>query len=173
MVIAGIRSSQDTDSIDQDGGVSLPRIDVHTLRIDEHDAVRSLILSGLVEHWGTIDQRLNRDLDDLAATYAKGTILVACDGGEVVGTGTVFPRDHASAEIVRMSVSPAYRRTGLGRRLVDELVKTAQEWAMSRVVLETSAHWTEVVQFYVGCGFTVTHFETGEFGRDAWFEMKL
>jgi phage/plasmid-like protein (TIGR03299 family) len=31
----------------------------------------------------------------------------------------------------------------------------------------------EVVEFYKRCGFTPTHFESGAFGRDAWFEMKL
>ena len=44
---------------------------------------------------------------------------------------------------------------------------------MSRVVLETSEAWTDAVEFYIRCGFTPTHFESGTFGRDAWFEMKL
>ena len=72
-----------------------------------------------------------------------------------------------------MSVVRTYRRTGLGRRLVEDLVATACSWGMSRVVLETSAHWQDAVEFYVRCGFTQTHFESGTFGRDAWFEMKL
>jgi len=41
------------------------------------------------------------------------------------------------------------------------------------VVLETSAHWTDVVEFYVRCGFTQTHVESGAFGDDAWFEMNV
>ncbi len=48
-----------------------------------------------------------------------------------------------------------------------------RSWGMSRVVLETSAHWTDALEFYVRCGFTQTHFEPGTFGPDAWFEMKL
>jgi putative acetyltransferase len=148
-------------------------VEVHELRPDEQDAVRLLILSGLAEHWGTVDPALNRDLDDLASTYADGRVVVARDGGDVVGTGTVIPRDGGIAEIVRMSVAPRYRRTGLGRRLVEELVETARGWRAEQVVLETSAHWTEVVDFYECCGFTLTHFDEGEFGRDAWFAMKL
>jgi putative acetyltransferase len=148
-------------------------VDVHELRPEEQDAVRSLILGGLAEHWGTVDPALNRDLDDLAATYADGRVVVASEDGEVIGTGTVIPRDGGTAEIVRMSVAPAYRRTGLGRRLVEELVAAARGWGAEHVVLETSAHWSEVVEFYGRCGFTLTHFETGEFGRDAWFVMQL
>lgn len=132
-----------------------------------------MILAGLGEHWGHVDPALNRDVDDLAATYAAGSVLVACDGEQGVGTGTIVPRGQRSAEIVRMSVAPAYRRTGLGRRLVGVLVEQARSWGMDRVVLETSAHWTDVVEFYLRCGFTQTHFEDGEFGRDAWFEMRL
>jgi putative acetyltransferase len=153
--------------------MSCPGVEVRELQPDLQDAVRSLILAGLEEHWGPVDPSLNRDLDDLAATYNDGTVLVACDGGRVVGTGTVVPRDGITAEIVRMSVVSAYRRTGLGRRLVEDLVETARAWGMTRIVLETSAHWTDVVLFYERCGFELTHFETGEFGRDAWFEMRL
>jgi GNAT superfamily N-acetyltransferase len=116
---------------------------------------------------------LNPDLADLASTYASGRTLVACDGRVVVGTGTVIPRNEATAEIVRMSVAQQYRRAGVGHRLVVDLVEIARQWGMERVVLETSAHWTEVVQFYERCGFTLTHFEDGSFGRDAWFELKL
>ena len=101
----------------------------------------------MAEHWGTVDPTLNRDLDDIAATYAGGRTLVAFDGDRVVGTGTVVRHADGggSAEIVRMSVAPEYRRTGLGRRLVSELVDVARRWGVSRIVLETTAHWTEVV----------------------------
>ena len=72
-----------------------------------------------------------------------------------------------------MSVAPDYRRAGVGRRLVADLVDIARQWGMERVILETSAHWTEAIEFYERCGFNLTHFEEGEFGRDAWFELKL
>ena len=160
-------------TFDQDVVMDLANVDLHDLRPDEQDAVRSLILEGLREHWGSVDPALNPDLDDLATTYAAGRVLVASDGAAVVGTGAVIRHDDTTAEIVRMSVVRTYRRTGLGRRLVEELVATARGWRMTRVVLETSAHWTDAVEFYGRCGFTQTHFESGDFGRDAWFEMNL
>ena len=168
-----VSADPSTLSFDQDVGMALATVDIHDLSADEQDAVRSLILKGLGEHWGSFDPSLNPDLDDFAVTYAAGRILVATDDGTVVGTGTVMRRDAMTAEIVRMSVVRRYRRTGLGRRLVEELVATARGWGMSRVVLETSAHWTDVVEFYVRCGFTQAHFESGDFGCDAWFEMRL
>ena len=160
-------------SIRSDVGVSDSSIDVGALGPEQHDEVRTLILNGLGEHWGSVDDTLNPDLADLTSSYGSGRTLVACDGRRVVGTGTVIQRDGTSAEIVRMSVAPDYRRTGVGRRLVADLVDTARQWGVDRVILETSAHWTEVVEFYERCGFTLTHFEEGAFGRDAWFELKL
>jgi GNAT superfamily N-acetyltransferase len=153
--------------------VSDSSIDVGALGPGQHDDVRTLILSGLGEHWGSIDDTLNPDLTDIAASYAAGRTLVACDGRRVVGTGTLIPRDGATAEIVRVSVAAPYRRAGVGRRLVADLVDTARHWRMQRVILETSAHWNEVVEFYERCGFTLTHFEDGDTGRDAWFELSL
>jgi ribosomal protein S18 acetylase RimI-like enzyme len=135
--------------------------------------VRHLILDGLAEHWGSIDESLNRDLDDIAVSYAEGTTLVACVGDEVVGTGTVVRRDESAAEIVRMSVAPMYRRRGLGRRLVAELVEAARNLGATRVILETSSRWTEVIAFYSACGFDVIGEQDGAFGTDTWFEMQL
>ena len=160
-------------AVRSDVGVSNSNIDVDALAAEQHDDVRTLILSGLGEHWGSVDDALNPDLADLTSTYSSGRTLVACDGRRVVGTGTVIPRDGATAEIVRMSVAQEYRRAGVGRRLVADLVEIARQWGMERVILETSAHWTEVIQFYERCGFTLTHFEDGQFGRDAWFELTL
>jgi GNAT superfamily N-acetyltransferase len=72
-----------------------------------------------------------------------------------------------------MSVDSGHRRAGVGRLLLDELVAVARRWGVERLVLETTAAWTDVVRFYARSEFTLTHFTDGEFGRDAWFEMKL
>ena len=105
---------------------------VREMRPDESDAVRSLILDGLVEHWGTIDPALNRDLDDLGGRSDR-VVLVATDEHRVVGTGTIIRRDDRCAEIVRMSVAHDHRRTGVGQLLVEELVdRTAVERRPSR-----------------------------------------
>jgi len=146
--------------------------EIRRMQTDESDAVRALILEGLREHWETIDPGLNRDLDDLEAAGDR-LVLVATDGRQVVGTGTIVRRNEHCAEIVRMSVDAGHRRAGLGRLLLDELVAAARHWRVERLVLETTASWTDVVRFYERSGFTLTHFAEGEFGRDAWFEMKL
>ena len=141
---------------------------------ESHDEVRRLVLDGLAEHWGDVDESLNPDLDDMLRAYAGGRTLVARDDeGAIVGTGTLRPHGSNEAEIVRMSVRTDSRRFGLGRRLVDELVATARGWGCEAVVLETTTAWTEVVAFYQRCGFAITHVEHGDFGSDTWFRLEL
>lgn len=139
---------------------------------DENEGeVRALILAGLSDHWGSIDEMLNPDLDDMTVSYRHGrTVLVRDDDGILVGTGTIVPRSSTVAEILRMSVAAGRRGDGIGRQIVDELVATAERWGVEVVVLETSTSWSEVVSFYLRCGFSISRVEEGEFGSDTWFE---
>jgi GNAT superfamily N-acetyltransferase len=135
--------------------------------------VRSLILAGLGEHWGFVDETLNPDLDDIAESYADGVTVVAEMNSRVVATGTVVRRADGVAEIVRMSVDPACRRQGLGAAIVKALVDTARAWGASSVILETSTAWREVIAFYLTCGFHIVREVEGAFGSDTWFELEI
>ena len=135
--------------------------------------VEALIRAGLAEHWGSVDESFNPDLRDIARSYASGVTLIAEYEDGLVGTGTIVPVDEHVAEIKRMSVHADCRRIGVGRAIADELVAIAERWGKSRVVLETSADWDAVVDFYLGCGFVLTHRHDGDFGLDAWFERTI
>ena len=151
-----------------------PSIGVRDMRAGDAAVVRSLVLAGLAEHWGSVDPSLNPDLDDLAAAHPGSRTVVAVDpAGTIVGTGTVVPRGADSAEVVRMSVATSWRGAGVGRLVLDALIEVALSWGVQRLVLETTADWTDTVAFYERCGFRITHHEDGEFGRDAWFERVL
>lgn len=154
------------------------RVDDSKVQVSEFEAadqgeVQRLIVGGLGEHWGHIDVTLNPDLDDIGASYGHGYTVVVRGGGDIVATGTVVPHDPSTAEIIRMSVAAEHRRSGLGRLVVDELLSRARSWGVSAIVLETSTHWTDVVSFYLSCGFTITHRESGSFGEDTWFRLEL
>jgi GNAT superfamily N-acetyltransferase len=148
-------------------------VEVRDFTPADQATVRALVLAGLADHWGEVDASLNPDLDDIAAAYAGGCTLVAEVDGAIVGTGTVVPRDALTAEIVRMSVARAARGRGIGRLLVDRLARRAADLGATRLVLETTADWHDTVAFYRSCGFEITHYDDGRFGRDAWFERRL
>jgi putative acetyltransferase len=146
---------------------------VDDFRPHDQDAVRTLVLRGLADHWGASDGSLNHDLDDIGATYGSGRTVVVRDSADIVATGTLVRRDDATAEIVRMSVDGSRRRSGLGRLVVDQLLATARAWGCARVILETTATWDEVIAFYISCDFAITHHTDGPFGGDVWFERRL
>ncbi len=128
----------------------------------EHQTdVKRLILEGLTEHWGQLDATKNPDLNDIGATYAQATFLVAWWHGSIVGTGALLPRSAQRAAIVRMSVAASLRRHGIGSCLLQHLVAHAQARGYRRLVLETTATWQDVIAFYQQYGFQITHYCDG------------
>ncbi len=132
-------------------------------------AVKTLILSGLADHWGTLDPAKNPDLNDIAETYKDACFLVAKQQGELVGCGALVPRTPDTAEIVRMSVATNARRQGLGRRILAALCEEARARGFRCVMLETTQTWSEVIAFYQSFGFRITHYKDG----DVYFELPL
>ncbi len=45
------------------------QISIKPFESEDQEAVQSLILAGLAEHWGEIDPTLNPDLNDIGAYY--------------------------------------------------------------------------------------------------------
>jgi GNAT superfamily N-acetyltransferase len=135
---------------------------------DQQEA-RCLILAGLGEHWGFIDPACNPDLEDISASYPGASFMVARIDGRLVCTGALVPRGEEAAEVVRMSVAPDLRRQGIGRQMLSRLVEQARRRGFRRVYLETTAHWQEVIDFYLDYGFTITHYQEG----DVYFNLDL
>ena len=135
----------------------------------DQPAVKALVLAGLADHWGTLDPSKNPDLNNIAATYKGAYFLVAKQEGKVVGCGALVPRSPDTAEVVRMSVATAARRQGLGRRILSALCAEAKARGFRRVMLETTQTWSEVIAFYQGFGFRITHYKDG----DVYFELLL
>lgn len=148
------------------------RISIEPFESKDQHAVRSLILAGLAEHWGEeVDPTLNPDLNDIAASYRDATFLVARLDGRIVGCGAVVPRSDQTAEIVRMSVAPEFRRQGIGKEILARLCQEARKSGCGRIVLETTSTWHGVIRFYERFGFRVTHRRNGPFGGEVHFAL--
>jgi GNAT superfamily N-acetyltransferase len=136
---------------------------------EDQQAVKELILAGLVDHWGVLDPTKNPNLNDIATSYAGADFLVAWRGDEIVGSGACVPRSGEVAEIVRMSVRKDLRGCGLGGRILRELLARARAGGVRRIVLETTETWAEVIAFYQHFGFQITHHKDG----DVYFFLEL
>jgi putative acetyltransferase len=130
---------------------------------------KALVLAGLEEHWGTLDPTLNPDLNEIAASFRSGCFLTAWRGADLVGTGGFVPAGADCVQISRMSVRRDLRGQGLGRRILQCLLSEAHQRGLRRVILETTETWQDVVRFYLGAGFHITHRLDG----DIYFEQNL
>lgn len=134
-------------------------------------AARALILTGLGEHWGYIDETLNPDLDGISEAYPPETsyFLVAEEDGALIGAGCLTEDDAETGRLVRMSVASAARGKGIGRRLVAELEAAARARGYTRLVCETTEDWVDATGLYLATGFT----EVGIWDGDRHFEKRL
>lgn len=144
-------------------------LDIRPFRSRDQAAARRLILSGLQERWGHLDETKNPDLDDIAAAYAGGLFLVAYRGERLVATGALLAEGEGVGRIVRMSVARDVRRRGVGRRMLQALLEAARARGYGKVALETTATWADAVAFYRREGFRSLGIRHG----DMHFEKEL
>lgn len=131
--------------------------DIHTRPFAPSDqaAARALILNGLGEHFGFIDETLNPDLDDIAASYlAPGHLFLVAEYQQtLVGTGCLLIQPGASGQLVRVSTHYAYRRLGIARAICQQLIEHARQRGLRRLIVETNRDWYDAIRLYQQLGF--------------------
>lgn len=139
-------------------------IALRPFRPQDQAAVRALVLAGLGDHWGWIDETINPDLDDIAGVYvaAGAAVVVAWLGDEVVGAGTLVAEGADAGRLVRMSVSRDHRGRGIGRTLVRHLLDEARARGYRRVHVETTETWADAIGLYRACGFQIEGYRDGD-----------
>src|SRR3984893_5817665 len=92
---------------------------------------------------------------DLPGKYARpeGVVLIAWTAVEAVGIVAYRPLDHRICEMKRLYVLPRFRGTGLGRLLVEELVRDARSHGYRRMVLDTLPSMRPAQALYSAMGF--------------------
>ena len=81
------------------------------------------------------------------------TVVVGCDN-EPSACGGIKPFDDDTVEIKRIFVKPAFRRLGLGARVIQRLEELAVSGGFSRAVLETATDMAAAQALYLQCGYT-------------------
>lgn len=144
---------------------------VREFRPQDQAVVRDLIQSGLRSRWGAdFDESANPDTDDLWTNYVEpGGEIVVCEvDGMIAAVGilTIEPSPAYTSTVTtdaelprlrRISVSDDHRRQGLGRLIVDELVRKAAGRGATNVLVSTDTPWTDAVALYRSCGFKPIH----------------
>lgn len=137
----------------------------------DQTATRRLVLNGLGDHFGHIDESMNPDLDDIETHYLSHGhhFILAERAGTLVGAGALIEESPGTGRLVRMSVDRAHRGQGIGRTLVTHLVAEARARGYHRVVIETNDDWWDAIGLYRACGFT----EFDRHGGDVHMALEL
>ena len=96
---------------------------------------------------------------DAAARAADGTLLVAVEGGRVVGTATLYLTDSSEqwrpgdAMFRFLAVDPAARGRGIGRALFQACLDRAKAAGKRRMALHTTAWMGTARAMYERAGF--------------------
>jgi len=134
-------------------------------------ACNRLVLEGFAEHFGELQHTLNSDLNDIFATYtaAGHSFFVAEVGEEIIGTGAIVKESRDVGRIVRLSVQKDYRRFGIAREIVSQLLSEAGRLKLTCVNVETNLDWFAAINLYESLDFSIV-------GRDEesiHFQLKL
>lgn len=133
--------------------------------------VQAYLADALVDpdHWYV------EELRDAGRRAADATVLVAVDGGEVVGTITLAPAGTRYAEIAgpgemelrMLAVDPGARGRRLGERLMRAAIERGLGWGAHAVVLSTMPEMRSAQRVYdrMGLRRVPERDWTGENGR--------
>jgi len=125
---------------------------------------RDLIESGL--GWSWSPERVTRSMAE------KNTItLVAAERGHVVAFAIAFfGEEHAHLSL--LAVRPSHQRQGIGRRLMDWLLKSARVAGTASIHLELRSRNQAARRFYRALGFVETAYVPGYYrGREMALRM--
>ena len=135
------------------GGEEPASVTIRPLVPRDQDATRRLILEGLGEHFGFIDEEINRDLEDITTSYAEALFLVAVRDASIIGTGAVIHASEGIAQVARMSTDRRYRRQGIAKAILAQLLDHSRAGGYRRAVVTTNDDWEDAIGFYKAHGF--------------------
>ncbi len=127
------------------------------------DQVWALHREGVLEttpRYLEVDPKYEDDLRDIAAAYLSpgSNFWVAQIGGKgpLVAMVGIRRIDAETGRLRRMRVTAAWRRRGIGRRLLDSAEAFCRAQGYRRIILDTTEQQTAAHRLYEGAGFVRT-----------------
>lgn len=135
-----------------------PVIDFVQVRSDD-DIARAREIFREYEAWIETDlcfQSFEQELAELPGKYAppEGRLLLAYDQDDLAGCVALRKIGEGVCEMKRLFVRPAFHGKGIGRRLIDQVVKEARDIGYQRMRLDTlPPRMNKAIALYRRLGF--------------------
>lgn len=134
------------------------------LAYDEIDSIKELFTeyrNMLVETYKDVEGvsscfvSFQEELDTLKDKYAlpKGRLYIAKYDGKIAGCVGLRPLDDYCCEVKRLYVRNEFRSLGIGKLLMEYIIKDGKELNYDLIVLDTFLHLERVVDLYYKLGF--------------------
>jgi ribosomal protein S18 acetylase RimI-like enzyme len=121
-------------------------------------------------------EKADDDLLDNPLKYLEhgSFILLAHYHDEIVGTVTLSPLENDTFEIMKLGVIDAYKRLGIGRKLLQTCIDICHKKEVKLITLDTSSKLVNAIKLYEKFGFehielTASYYESA----DVKMELKL
>lgn len=98
---------------------------------------------------------LKETIDDVAARFKAGPILLAHDGGELVGSLYCAIKEDG-LYLTRMAVRPARQQQGIGRALLKAAEAEARRLGAQKLTLRVRLNLPKNRAYFARAGFVVT-----------------
>jgi ribosomal protein S18 acetylase RimI-like enzyme len=121
-------------------------------------------------------EKADDDLLDNPQKYLEhgSFIFLAHFNDEIVGTVTLNPLENNSFEIMKLGVIAAYKRLGIGRKLLQTCMDICYKKEVKLITLETSSKLVNAIKLYEKFGFVHTEITASYYeSADVKMELKL
>ena len=145
-------------------------------RPDHASAWARLNEAWLAEGGFAVEAKDRKVIDDPRGTILDpgGRIFIAERDGEAIGCCALMAMDDGGFEVAKMTVSPAARGLGLGRRLLEACEAAARAAGAPRLYHETSSTLKPAGALYRSFGFIDLPPRPSPYARaDVWMEKRL
>jgi DNA-binding MarR family transcriptional regulator/GNAT superfamily N-acetyltransferase len=151
------------------------------VRLDVVDPETPAAAYCIGEYFAELGRRFDDGWDDaisIAATPEQlrppeGLFVVATLHGPPIACGALKLHGRDPAELKRMWVAPSARGLGLGRRLLTDLERRAEDHGAHAIRLETNRSLTEAIALYRSAGYREIPPFNDEPYAHHWFEKQL
>lgn len=138
-------------------------LDIRPTTVADAPALRSIRLAALAADPTAFGRSLEEEQAyeaehwvDRAAGSDRSQMFVAVDDSFVGLVGAYVPDDDGPVELVSMWIDPSARGAGVGRQLVEEVVRWAGQRDAREVRLWVTRGNDTAVRLYERCGFVLT-----------------